>query len=179
MSADWKSKVGASTAVEWPVGMAPKATRVSPNNVQNTKGSIGYVEYAYAKQVKANTVQHDQQGWPNGRTQFDIVPGCCRERQMGQGQSGFHAFHSYRISPAPPSGRLRARLVRSHPQAAEGTGRGKRGAEFFASGLCQGQQNGGGADYVPLPKNVTAEIEKVWATEIKDASGNSLYGMAR
>jgi phosphate transport system substrate-binding protein len=33
-------------------------------------------------------------------------------------------------------------------------------------------------DYVPLPKNVIAEIERVWATEIKDASGKPIYAMA-
>jgi len=33
-------------------------------------------------------------------------------------------------------------------------------------------------DYVPMPKNVVAEIEKVWASEVKDASGKPLYAMA-
>jgi phosphate transport system substrate-binding protein len=30
-------------------------------------------------------------------------------------------------------------------------------------------------DYVPMPKAVVAEIEKVWANEIKDANGKSLF----
>ena len=34
-------------------------------------------------------------------------------------------------------------------------------------------------DYVPLPKNLVMEIEKVWATEITDASGKPLYAVAR
>src|SRR5207253_3500514 len=55
-SATWKSKVGASTAVEWPVGIGAKGNEGVANNVQNTKGSIGYVEYAYAKQNKLTTV---------------------------------------------------------------------------------------------------------------------------
>src|SRR6188474_1431899 len=52
VSADWKSKVGANTAVEWPVGIGAKGNEGVANNVANTKGSIGYVEYAYAKQNK-------------------------------------------------------------------------------------------------------------------------------
>ena len=52
VSADWKSKVGDNTSVEWPVGIGAKGNEGVANNVANTKGSIGYVEYAYAKQNK-------------------------------------------------------------------------------------------------------------------------------
>ena len=52
VSADWKSKVGANTAVEWPGGLGAKGNEGVANNVSQTKGSIGYVEYAYAKQNK-------------------------------------------------------------------------------------------------------------------------------
>ena len=55
VSADWKSKVGANTAVEWPVGIGAKGNEGVANNVGQTKGSIGYVEYAYAKQNKLTT----------------------------------------------------------------------------------------------------------------------------
>jgi len=40
----WKAKVGANTSVEWPVGIGAKGNEGVANNVQNTKGSIGYVE---------------------------------------------------------------------------------------------------------------------------------------
>src|SRR3954447_12279149 len=52
VSADWKSKVGVNTALEWPAGIGAKGNEGVANNVANTKGSIGYVEYAYAKQNK-------------------------------------------------------------------------------------------------------------------------------
>ena len=52
VSADWQSKVGSATAVEWPVGIGAKGNEGVANNVANTKNSIGYVEYAYAKQNK-------------------------------------------------------------------------------------------------------------------------------
>ena len=69
VSPDWKSKVGVNTAVEWPVGIGAKGNEGVANNVSNTKGSIGYVEYAYAKQNKLTTVKHDQQGRQDGRTE--------------------------------------------------------------------------------------------------------------
>ncbi|MCB1188748.1 phosphate ABC transporter substrate-binding protein PstS, partial [bacterium] len=57
VSADWKSKVGNSTAVEWPAGIGAKGNEGVANNVKQTRGSIGYVETAYAKQNKLTTTR--------------------------------------------------------------------------------------------------------------------------
>ncbi len=46
----WKSDVGANSSLEWPVGIGAKGNEGVANNVTQTKGAIGYVEYAYAKQ---------------------------------------------------------------------------------------------------------------------------------
>ena len=52
VSADWKTRSAPDTAVEWPVGIGAKGNEGVANNVAQAKGSIGYVEYAYAKQNK-------------------------------------------------------------------------------------------------------------------------------
>ena len=49
-SADWAKNIGSGTAVEWPVGVGAKGNDGVAGNVKITKNSIGYVEYAYAKQ---------------------------------------------------------------------------------------------------------------------------------
>jgi phosphate transport system substrate-binding protein len=49
VSPDWRSKVGSGAAVEWPTGIGAKGNEGIANNVAQTKGSVGYVEYAYAK----------------------------------------------------------------------------------------------------------------------------------
>src|SRR5262249_45966510 len=51
-SPDWKSKVGSTTAVEWPVGVGAEGNEGVAGSVARIKGAIGYVEYAYAKQNK-------------------------------------------------------------------------------------------------------------------------------
>ena len=56
VSADWKSKVGSATSVEWP-GIGAKGNEGVANNVQQAKNSIGYVETAYAKQNKLTTTK--------------------------------------------------------------------------------------------------------------------------
>ncbi len=50
VSADWKSKVGNSTSVQWPVGLGGKGNEGVAGTVSQNDGAIGYVELAYAKQ---------------------------------------------------------------------------------------------------------------------------------
>jgi len=46
----WKEKVGSDTSVSWPVGIGGKGNEGVSNYVQQASNSIGYVEFAYAKQ---------------------------------------------------------------------------------------------------------------------------------
>lgn len=50
VSPEWAKRVGNSTAVNWPVGLGAKGTEGVAGIIAQTKGSIGYVELAYAKQ---------------------------------------------------------------------------------------------------------------------------------
>ena len=51
--------------------------------------------------------------------------------------------------------------------------------KFFAWAYAKGDKMAEDLDYVPMPKSVVTEIQKVWATEIKDASGKPIYGMSQ
>jgi len=48
----WKERVGAGKAVKWPAGIGGKGNEGVANYVKRVKYSIGYVEFAYAKQNK-------------------------------------------------------------------------------------------------------------------------------
>lgn len=52
VSSDWKTKVGANTSVNWPVGLGGKGNEGVAGTVSQNDGAIGYVELAYAKQNK-------------------------------------------------------------------------------------------------------------------------------
>jgi phosphate transport system substrate-binding protein len=52
VSAEWKSKVGKSTSVNWPVGLGGKGNEGVAGTVSQNDGALGYVELAYAKQNK-------------------------------------------------------------------------------------------------------------------------------
>src|SRR5215203_4153641 len=51
-NAEWKAKAGSGTAVEWPTGVGAKGNEGVAGNIGQTRHSIGYVEYASAKQTK-------------------------------------------------------------------------------------------------------------------------------
>jgi phosphate transport system substrate-binding protein len=48
VSPDWKSQVGASNTVNWPVGLGGKGNEGVTQQVRQLEGSIGYVELVYA-----------------------------------------------------------------------------------------------------------------------------------
>ena len=50
VSPDWKTKVGSGKTVSWPTGTGAKGNEGITAQVQQNKGSLGYVEYGYAKQ---------------------------------------------------------------------------------------------------------------------------------
>jgi phosphate transport system substrate-binding protein len=52
VSPEWKSKVGANTSVNWPVGLGGKGNEGVAGLVKQTPNSIGYVELIYAAQNK-------------------------------------------------------------------------------------------------------------------------------
>ena len=84
VSEEWKNKVGQGTAIEWPVGVGARGNEGVAANVGQTKNSIGYVEYAYAKQNKISysklngvlpsikTFQTNE--WPITAPTFIIMP---------------------------------------------------------------------------------------------------------
>ncbi len=57
VSPEWKQKLGAGTTVNWPAGVGGKGNEGVSAFVQKIKGSIGYVEFAYAKK---NNIPHVQ-----------------------------------------------------------------------------------------------------------------------
>ena len=50
ISPEWKDKVGEGKTVEWPVGVGGKGNEGVTAQIKQTQGSLGYIEYGYAKQ---------------------------------------------------------------------------------------------------------------------------------
>jgi phosphate transport system substrate-binding protein len=174
VSADWKSKVGVNTSVQWPIGIGAKGNEGVANNVANTKGSIGYVEYAYAKQNRLIfTKMINKAGKtvsPNSETFQAAAANADWKSQPGYGVILAN-------QPGDKSWPMTAAtwiLVYKQPADAAATG---EALKFFAWAYKNGGKMAEELDYVPMPETVVKDVEKFWANEIKDASGKPIFAM--
>ena len=172
VSPDWKSKVGVNTSVEWPVGIGAKGNEGVSNNVSQTKGSIGYVEYAYALQ---NTLVYTKMVNKDGKT---VAP-TSEAFQAAAANADWNSVPGYGVilanQPGATSWPMTAAtfiLIPKQPTDAAAT---TEALKFFAWAYAKGDKMAEELDYVPMPKKVVGEIEKVWAEEIKDSSGKPLH----
>jgi phosphate transport system substrate-binding protein len=172
VSADWKSKVGVNTSVEWPAGIGAKGNEGVANNVANTKGAIGYVEYAYAKQNKLNfTKMVNKDG--------KVVAPTSESFQAAAASADWKSQPGYGVILANQAGEkswpMTAAtwiLVYKKPQDAAATA---EALKFFAWSYGKGGKMAEDLDYVPMPAKVVRDVEQTWASEIKDANGKPLY----
>ena len=171
-SADWKSKVGSATSVEWPVGIGAKGNEGVSNNVSQTKGSIGYVEYAYALQNKlVYTKMVNKEGKAVAPTSAAF--------QAAAANADWNSVPGYGVilanQPGAESWPMTAAtfiLVHKQPDDAAAV---SEALKFFAWAYAKGDKMAEELDYVPMPKKVVGEIQKMWASQIKDAGGKALY----
>jgi phosphate transport system substrate-binding protein len=175
VSADWKSKVGANTAVEWPVGIGAKGNEGVANNVAQTKGAIGYVEYAYAKQNKlvfAKMMNKDGKAVDPTAESFMAAAA----NANWEGTPGFGVILTNEAGPAswPIAG---ATFILIHKQPKDPAA-ASEALKFFAWAFAKGDKAAIDLDYVPMPDKVVGAIQKVWAAQIKDASGKPLYALS-
>ena len=166
VSPDWKSKVGVDTSLQWPTGIGAKGNEGVANNVGQTKGSIGYVESAYAKQNKmtyAKMVNKD------GKT---ITPEL-KAFQAAAANADWKSKPGFGVILANEPGDQSWPMTAATPDPAATA----EALKFFGWAYKSGDKMAEELDYVPMPDSVVAEVEKMWATEIKDTSGKPLVPM--
>jgi phosphate transport system substrate-binding protein len=172
VSPDWKSKVGEATAVEWPVGLGAKGNEGVANNVAQTKGAIGYVEYAYAKQNKLNYTKMIN---AEGKT----VSPVSETFQAAAANADWNSVPGYGVilsnQPGAQSWPMTAAtfiLIHKQPQDPAAAG---EALKFFAWAYANGSKAAEELDFVPMPAAVVTAVEGVWAKEIKDAGGKPIF----
>ena len=175
VSGDWKSKVGANTAVEWPVGIGAKGNEGVANNVGQTKGSIGYVEYAYAKQNKlAHTKMINRDGKTVTPTSASFQAAAANAKW--DSQPGFGVILANQ--PGAESWPMTAAtwiLIHKKPQDPTAAG---EALKFFSWAYDKGEKAADELDYISMPKNVIGSVKSTWAKEVSDASGKPLYAVS-
>jgi phosphate transport system substrate-binding protein len=164
VSADWKSKVGVNTSVQWPVGIGAKGNEGVANNVAQTKGAIGYVEYAYALQ---NKLAHTNMVNKAGKTVSPTAESfqAAAANADWKSQPGFGVILANQ--PGDQSWPMTAAtwiLMYKQPQDVAVSA---EALKFFAWAYKNGAKMADELHYVPMPANVIADVQKTWAAEVK------------
>lgn len=164
VSEEWKSKVGSNTAVEWPVGVGAKGNEGVAGNVSQTKNSIGYVEYAYAKQSKlTHTALVNKAGKP--------VQPTIASFQAAAANADWAKAPGYYVILTGQTGDASwpitaATFILMHKQPADKAAAAEA-IKFFTWAFEKGAKSAEELDYVPMPASVIELIKKTWSADIK------------
>jgi len=175
VSADWKTKVGVNTSVQWPAGIGAKGNEGVANNVANTKGAIGYVEYAYANQNKLTHTQMINKGGKTVQPTAETFQAAAANADW-KSEPGFGVILANQ--PGDKSWPMTAAtwiLMYKKPQDAASAG---EALKFFSWAFAKGDKMAEELDYVAMPDKVVKDIQTTWAGEIKDASGKPLFALS-
>jgi phosphate transport system substrate-binding protein len=175
VSPEWKSKVGASTAVEWPVGLGAKGNEGVANNVAQTKGSVGYVEYAYAKQNKlTNTKLINREGKPVAPTADSFMAAAANADWQNTPGFGVVLTNEPGAESWPLAG---ATFILIHKQPQDPAA-AREALKFFDWAYAQGDKMAQDLDYVPMPQKVVDAIKRSWSVQIMDKDGKPLLALS-
>jgi phosphate transport system substrate-binding protein len=171
VSPEFKSTVGEGTSVKWPTGVGGKGNEGVASYVQKINGSLGYVEYAYAKQ---NKLSYGQMQNKAGKFVFPVdgafkaaAAGADWKAVPGMGvvltdQPGEAAW------PITGASFILLHAKQDKPET------GKEVLKFFEWSFRNGQKMAEELDYVPMPEPVVKQIEATWKG-VTDASGKAVY----
>ncbi|CAJ0723969.1 MAG: phosphate ABC transporter substrate-binding protein PstS [Ralstonia sp.] len=170
VNAEWKSKVGEGTTVNWPTGTGGKGNEGVAAFVQRLGGAVGYVEYAYAKQNKMTYVNLQN------KSGAVVKPTAEAFKAAAAGAEWSKSYYQILTDEPgkdawPIAG---ATFILLHKTQAKP----EQGAEvmkFFDWAYKGGDDAAKSLDYVPLPDAVKNQIRATWKSSVKDASGKVVY----
>ena len=166
VNAEWKSKVGEGTAVNWPAGAGGKGNEGVSAFVQRLPNSIGYVEYAYAKQNKmSHVLMRNKDGVFMG-------PDDSAFKAAAAGADWAKTFYQILTEQPgkdswPITGATYILMYKNQDKPVNAS----NALKFFDWAYANGDKMADDLDYVPLPGAVKDLVRKQWAAELKDGAG--------
>jgi phosphate transport system substrate-binding protein len=172
VSAEWKSKVGNGKAVAWPVGIGGKGNEGVASYVKRIKGSIGYVEYAYALQ------NHLTYAKLKNRDGGFVEPSSETFQAAAANADWAHAKGFYMVLTNQPGKNSwpitgASFILVYKKQAKPDTARAV--LTFFDWAYRNGAKMAEDLDYIPIPAKVVKLVESTWQREIKDPEARPIW----
>ena len=172
VSSDWASKVGNDKAVAWPAGVGGKGNEGVASYVNRIKGSIGYVEYAYALQNKMSYARLEN------RDGNFVSPTSASFQAAAANADWNHAPGFYMVltdQPGKDSWPITGATFILVYKTQDKPENGAAVLKFFDWNYHNGGKMAEKLDYVPMPDSVVKLVENTWKKEVKDASGKTVF----
>ena len=162
VNAEWKAKVGEGTAVNWPTGAGGKGNEGVASYVQRLPNSIGYVEYAYAKQNKMSHVL-----MKNKDGSF-VAPDDVNFKAAAANADWAKTFYQVLTEqPGKESWPLTGATIILMHKVPVDKAASAEAIKFFKWSFTKGDKMAEELDYIPMPEPVVKLIEKTWSADIK------------
>jgi phosphate transport system substrate-binding protein len=165
---EWKDKVGAATSVKWLAGNGAKGNDGVAALVQQVKGGVGYVEYAYAAKNGLTTTQlsnHDGK----------FVTPTPASFAAGAANGDWKNAKNYAVSlinlPGAESWPIMSTTFIELPKDPKDPARSLAVMKFFDWAYTNGAKQATDLNYIPLPAAVANAVRESWKTEIKGPDG--------
>ncbi|MBD8628637.1 phosphate ABC transporter substrate-binding protein PstS [Oxalobacteraceae sp. CFBP 8753] len=167
----WKESIGSGTTVKWAVGVGGKGNEGVAANVQRIKGSIGYVEWAYAKKNKLSHTQLRNKEGVDLQPSDDVFKAAAANADWNK-TPGFGVVLTDGAGKQswPITG---VSYILMHKAQADAE-KGKEVVKFFDWAFKNGAPAAAELDYVPMPASVVKQVQDAWKANLKDASGKAI-----
>jgi phosphate transport system substrate-binding protein len=172
VSSSWKDKVGANTSVKWPAGSGAKGNDGVAATVRNTKGGIGYVEYAYASQNHLVTVQLRNKA---GQFVSPTIESFASAAANGEWTNAKNFAVNLIDLPGDKSWPIVSTTFIELPKDPADPARSAAVIKFFDWAYKNGDASATTLEYVPLPEAVKAAVRTAWHANIVGPSGKPVY----
>ncbi|MDR6215115.1 phosphate ABC transporter substrate-binding protein PstS [Paracidovorax wautersii] len=168
VNAEWKSKVGEGTAVNWPTGAGGKGNEGVAAFVGRLPNSIGYVEYAYVKQNKLTYTQLQ-----NSAGSF-VSPDDGTFKAAAAGADWAKSFYQILTNqPGKDAWPITSATFILMQKSQDKPAQAATALKFFEWAYKSGDKTAADLDYVPMPDSVKNVILKSW-DDIRDTSGKAI-----
>lgn len=164
VSPEWQTKVGVNAAVEWPVGVGAKGNDGVAGNVGQTKNSIGYVEYAFAKQNKLTHTDLINKDGKRVSPTLKSFQAAAANADWANAPGFMQILTDQKGTESWPITAATFILVYGNPADKAATG---DALKFFAWAFEKGDAMAEELDYIPMPNNVVQLIKASWAKDVK------------
>ncbi len=163
VSPEWQAKVGEATSVDWPGGIGAKGNDGVANNVAGTKGAIGYVEYAYAKQNNLTYADMINAAGKKVAPTIEAFQAAAANADWSKAPGFYLILSNQTGEQSWPMTAATFILMYKKPGDVTAS---NEALKFFTYCYDKGADQAKALDYIPMPDAVVAQVKKAWAADI-------------